>query len=47
MIAIGGGSALDVGKAIAFMSGQSISLWEFEDVGDNWTKANSDKIAPF
>jgi len=46
VIAFGGGSGLDVGKAIAFISGQSLSLWEFEDVGDNWTKANSDKIAP-
>ena len=46
VIAFGGGSALDVGKAIAFMSGQSLSLWDFEDVGDNWTRANLDKIAP-
>ena len=46
VIAFGGGSALDVGKAIAFMSSQSLSLWEFEDIGDNWEKANSDKIAP-
>ena len=46
MIAFGGGSALDVGKAIAFMSAQSLPLWEFVDVGDNWTKANSNKIAP-
>ena len=46
VIAFGGGSGLDVGKAIAFMSGQELSLWDFEDVGDNWTKANSDKIAP-
>ena len=46
VIAFGGGSALDVGKAIAFMSGQSLSLWEFEDIGDNWKKADSDKIAP-
>tara|TARA_E500000178_G_scaffold321415_1_gene345279 strand:- start:668 stop:1831 length:1164 start_codon:yes stop_codon:yes gene_type:complete len=46
VIALGGGSALDVGKAIAFMSVQSLSIWEFEDVGDNWKKANSDKIAP-
>ncbi len=46
VIAFGGGSALDVGKAIAFMSGQTLSLWDFEDVGDNWTKANSDKIPP-
>ena len=46
VIAFGGGSGLDVGKAIAFMSGQTQSIWDFEDVGDNWTKANSDKIAP-
>ncbi len=46
VIAFGGGSGLDVGKAIAFMSGQTLPIWEFEDVGDNWTKANSDKIAP-
>ena len=46
VIAFGGGSGLDVGKAIAFMSGQSLSIWDFEDVGDNWTKADSDRIAP-
>ena len=46
VIAFGGGSGLDVGKAIAFMSGQNLSLWDFEDVGDNWSKANSEKIAP-
>tara|TARA_E500000331_G_scaffold335572_1_gene361811 strand:- start:307 stop:1470 length:1164 start_codon:yes stop_codon:yes gene_type:complete len=46
VIAFGGGSGLDVGKAIAFMSGQVLPIWDFEDVGDNWTKANSEKIAP-
>ena len=46
VIAFGGGSGLDVGKAIAFMSGQTLPLWDFEDVGDNWTKADSNKIAP-
>ena len=46
VIAFGGGSGLDVGKAIAFMSGQTLSIWEFEDIGDNWKKANSDNIAP-
>ena len=46
VIAFGGGSGLDVGKAIAFMSGQNLSIWDFEDVGDNWTKAKSEKIAP-
>ena len=46
VIAFGGGSGLDVGKAIAFMIGQTLSLWDFEDVGDNWTKANPNNIAP-
>jgi alcohol dehydrogenase class IV len=46
VIAFGGGSGLDVGKAVAFMSGQTLTIWDFEDVGDNWTKANADKIAP-
>lgn len=46
VIAIGGGSALDVGKAIAFMSCQSRPLWDFEDIGDYWKRANNDKIAP-
>ena len=45
VIAFGGGSGLDVGKAIAFMSGQTLPIWDFEDIGDNWTKANSKKIA--
>ena len=45
VIAFGGGSALDAGKTIAFMSGQKASLWEFEDIGDNWTKADEEKIA--
>jgi alcohol dehydrogenase class IV len=46
VIAFGGGSGLDVGKAVAFMSGQTLPIWDFEDVGDNWKKAKSDKIAP-
>lgn len=46
VIAFGGGSALDVGKAIAFMSGQSRPLWDFEDVGDWWTRADAAAIAP-
>lgn len=46
VIACGGGSGLDVGKAIAFMSAQTKSIWDFEDIGDNWTKANSEGIAP-
>ncbi len=46
VIALGGGSALDVGKAIAVMARQSISLWDLEDVGDNWTRADAAAIAP-
>ena len=46
VIAFGGGSSLDVGKAVAFMTGQTLPIWNFEDVGDNWKKANPDKIAP-
>ena len=46
VIAIGGGSALDVGKAVAFMSGQNRRIWEFEDIGDYWKRANGDNIAP-
>lgn len=46
VIAVGGGSGLDVGKAIAFMSGQSRPLWDFEDVGDWWSRADPGGIAP-
>ena len=46
VIAVGGGSAMDVGKGIAFMAGQSRPLWDFEDIGDYWTRAKSDKIYP-
>lgn len=46
VIAFGGGSALDTGKAIAFMAGQSRPLWDFEDIGDNWRQADTNGIAP-
>jgi alcohol dehydrogenase class IV len=46
VIAVGGGSALDVGKCVAFMVPQSRPVWDFEDVGDWWTRANSKGIAP-
>ncbi len=46
VIAFGGGSGLDVGKAIAFMSGQSRPIWDFEDIGDNWKRAYEKNIAP-
>jgi alcohol dehydrogenase class IV len=46
VIAFGGGSALDLGKLIAFQAGQTRPVWDFEDIGDWWTRANSDTIAP-
>lgn len=46
VIAFGGGSALDCGKVIAFQSGQTRPMWDFEDVGSNWTLADADAIAP-
>jgi len=46
VIAYGGGSALDAGKVIAFMSGQTRPLWDFEDIGDWWTRADERGIAP-
>jgi hypothetical protein len=46
VVAFGGGSALDAGKVVAFMSGQTRPLWDFEDVGDWWTRADPKGIAP-
>jgi alcohol dehydrogenase class IV len=46
IIALGGGSALDVAKAIALMVGQDRPMWDFEDVGDNWLRVNANGIAP-
>jgi alcohol dehydrogenase class IV len=46
VIAVGGGSALDIGKCIAFMIAQTRPVWDFADVGDWWTRANPDGIAP-
>ena len=46
VIAFGGGSGLDVGKTIAFMAGQTRPLWDFEDIGDWWTRADSKAILP-
>lgn len=46
VICFGGGSALDLGKMIALMIDQSVSVWDLEDVGDWWTRANPATIAP-
>ncbi|MFN0316223.1 MAG: iron-containing alcohol dehydrogenase [Burkholderiales bacterium] len=46
VVAFGGGSALDAGKVIAFMAGQTRPLWDFEDIGDWWTRADPKGIAP-
>lgn len=46
VVALGGGSGLDLGKLIAFMSGQSRPVWDFEDVDDWWSRAEEEGIAP-
>ena len=46
IITLGGGSAMDVGKAVALLAGQTTPLWEFEDLGDNWKRADARFIAP-
>ena len=46
VIAVGGGSGMDTGKAIAFMAKQERPIWDFEDIGDWWTRANADSIFP-
>ncbi len=46
VVAFGGGSGLDTGKLIAFMAGQTRPVWDFEDIGDWWTRANAGVIAP-
>lgn len=46
VIAFGGGSALDAAKAVALMAGQERPLWDFDDVGDNWTRVNEAGVAP-
>jgi len=46
VVAFGGGSALDLGKMIALMAGQSVSVWDLEDIGDWWTRADATRIAP-
>jgi len=46
VVAFGGGSGLDLGKMVAFMAGQTRPVWDFEDIGDWWTRADADAIRP-
>tara|TARA_B100001123_G_scaffold169192_1_gene194523 strand:- start:1958 stop:3106 length:1149 start_codon:yes stop_codon:yes gene_type:complete len=46
VIAIGGGSGMDVGKGIAFMCEQKRPIWDFEDIGDYWKRADNKSIKP-
>jgi alcohol dehydrogenase class IV len=46
VVAFGGGSGLDLGKCVAFMQGQTRPVWDFEDIGDWWTRADPTGIAP-
>jgi alcohol dehydrogenase class IV len=46
VVAFGGGSGLDLGKMLAFMRGQTRPLWDFEDIGDWWTRADANAIDP-
>ena len=46
VISFGGGSGLDLGRIVAFMCGQTRPVWDYEDVGDWWTRADADRIAP-
>ncbi len=46
VVAFGGGSGLDAAKVVAFMAGQTRPMWDFEDIGDWWTRADADAIAP-
>ena len=46
VVAFGGGSGLDLGKMVAFMANQNRPIWDFEDIGDWWTRADADAIYP-
>lgn len=46
IVAFGGGSGLDLGKLIALMAEQTVSVWDLEDIGDWWTRADAATIAP-
>lgn len=46
VVAFGGGSGLDLAKVVAFHAGQNRPLWDFEDIGDWWSRADPAAIAP-
>ena len=46
VVALGGGSALDAAKAIALMAGQTIPMWDLEDIGDNFKRADTSRLVP-
>ena len=46
VIAFGGGSGIDLGKMVAFMAGQKRPVWDFEDISDWWTRADTEAISP-
>lgn len=46
VVAIGGGSALDAAKAIALMANQNMPMWDLEDIGDNWKRADTSRLMP-
>jgi 4-hydroxybutyrate dehydrogenase len=46
VVAFGGGSGLDLAKMLAFMTGQTRPLWDFEDIDDWWTRADAQAIDP-
>ncbi|MBU4528095.1 MAG: iron-containing alcohol dehydrogenase [Hoeflea sp.] len=46
VVAVGGGSALDAAKAIALMASQTIPMWDLEDIGDNWKRADTSRLVP-
>lgn len=46
VVAFVGGAALDLDKLVAFIAGQTLPVWDFEDIGDSWTRADAERIAP-
>ncbi|MGB0506533.1 MAG: iron-containing alcohol dehydrogenase, partial [Pikeienuella sp.] len=46
VVAFGGGSGLDLAKMVAFMADQTVSVWDLEDIGDWWTRADADAAYP-